>query len=36
MTKKIIQAASALNVEIHDHIIIGEKDHYSFKSNGLI
>lgn len=36
MTKQIIMAAAPLNVEIHDHVIIGANDHYSFKSNGLI
>ncbi len=36
MTNKIIEAATPLSVEIHDHIIIGARDHFSFKSHGLI
>ncbi|MFO1242103.1 MAG: DNA repair protein RadC [Rickettsiales bacterium] len=36
MTKAIVQAARALNISVHDHLIIGKKGHYSFKSNGLI
>lgn len=36
MTKAIVQAARALNISVHDHLIISKKGHYSFKSNGLI
>lgn len=36
VTKQIIEAARALNIEIHDHVIIGEKKHFSFKAKGLI
>lgn len=36
ITKQIVNAAKPLGVEVHDHLIIGAKDHYSFKSNGLI
>lgn len=36
ITKQIVQAAAPLGVEIHDHLIIARKGHFSFKSNGLI
>lgn len=36
MTQKIMQAAAPLGVVIHDHLIIGAKEHYSFASNGLL
>jgi len=37
MTKQIVQAASALGVAIHDHLIIGKGGRYtSFKTEGLL
>jgi len=36
MTKKIVDAARTVNVSVHDHVIISEHGHYSFKSFGLI
>jgi DNA repair protein RadC len=36
MTRKIIQAGEKLGVLVHDHIIIGKKDHVSFRSLQLI
>jgi DNA repair protein RadC len=36
MTKLIMQAAGPLGIQIHDHLIIGGKKHYSFASNGLL
>jgi len=36
MTSQIKRAATALGISLHDHIIIGSKDHYSFASNGLL
>lgn len=36
MTNQIVKAAGALNIRIHDHLIIGHKHHASFKSMGLI
>jgi DNA repair protein RadC len=36
MTKKIMQAGEKLGVMVHDHIIIGRKDHVSFRALGLI
>jgi DNA repair protein RadC len=36
MTRKIMLAAQPVNIQIHDHIVIGGAKHYSFKANGLI
>lgn len=36
MTKKITEAAQTVGIEVHDHVIITEHGHYSFKSFGLI
>ncbi|MEM8772794.1 MAG: DNA repair protein RadC [Pseudomonadota bacterium] len=36
MTNQIIKAAGALNIRIHDHLIIGHDDHVSFKAKGLM
>ena len=36
MTRKIVDAGQRLGVTIHDHVIVGRKGHFSFRSNGLI
>ncbi len=36
MTKKIVDAGQRLGVHVHDHVIVGRKGHFSFRSNGLI
>lgn len=36
MTQEIIRAAAALSIEVHDHIIISQSGHISFKSLGLL
>ncbi len=36
MTNQIVKAAAALNIRVHDHLIIGHKRDASFKSLGLI
>lgn len=36
ITKKIVEAAATISVTVHDHVIITETGHYSFKSFGLI
>lgn len=36
MTRDVIRAAAALDVVIHDHIIVSKNGHSSFKSLGLI
>ena len=36
MTKKIVDAGQRLGIAVHDHVIVGRKGHFSFRSNGLI
>ena len=36
ITKKIVEAAATINVTVHDHVIITDAGHYSFKSFGLL
>jgi DNA repair protein RadC len=36
MTRKIVDAGQRLGVTIHDHVVVGRKGHFSFRSNGLI
>jgi len=36
LTQAIIAATKPLELKVHDHLIIAESGHYSFKSNGLI
>lgn len=36
VTRQIVDAARPLGIEIHDHVIIGAKKHFSFKSKGLL
>lgn len=36
MTRKIVDAASQLSITVHDHIIVGRKDHASFRDLKLI
>ncbi len=36
ITHQIIDAARPLGIAVHDHLIIGAKKHFSFKSKGLI
>ena len=36
ITKLIIAAAKPLGIAVHDHVIIGPKKHFSFKSQGVI
>ena len=36
MTKEIRKATEALGIAIHDHLVIGRKDHASFRSLGLL
>jgi len=36
ITKKIKEAGNLLDIQLLDHIIISEKDYYSFADNGLI
>lgn len=36
MTNQIVKAGAALNIRVHDHLVIGHASHASFKSLGLI
>ena len=36
MTKLIVAAVRPLGIEVHDHLIIGAKKHFSFKAKGLL
>lgn len=36
LTTQIVNACSTINVTVHDHVIIGSGDYYSFKSNMLL
>ncbi|HJQ58234.1 MAG TPA: DNA repair protein RadC, partial [Vineibacter sp.] len=36
MTREVKNAAKALGVELHDHLVIGRKSHASFRSLGLL
>lgn len=36
LTDQIVAAAKPLGVRVHDHLIISDTEHFSFKSNGLI
>jgi DNA repair protein RadC len=36
MTRRVAEAAKTVGVVVHDHVVIGRRGHYSFKSNGLI
>lgn len=36
LTKKIVSALSFFDIKLLDHIIIGDKDTYSFRANGII
>jgi DNA repair protein RadC len=36
MTREVVAAARALNIAVHDHLVIGRGGHASFKSLGLL
>ena len=36
MTRDVANAAKALNISVHDHLVVGRSGHASFKSLGLI
>lgn len=36
MTKEIADAAQKLSISLHDHLIIGQQEHVSFKTLGLL
>ncbi|MGQ0741871.1 MAG: JAB domain-containing protein, partial [Alphaproteobacteria bacterium] len=36
MTREVAAAAKALNIEVHDHLVVGRGGHASFKALGLL
>jgi DNA repair protein RadC len=36
MTRAVAKAAGALNITLHDHVVIGRDGHFSFRSAGLL
>lgn len=36
MTKRVRDVARPLSIELHDHVIVGRRGYYSFKSSGLL
>lgn len=36
MTLQLLAACEAIGVTIHDHVVIGKEEEYSFKRNGLM
>ena len=36
MTKQVVQAALAMGIVVHDHVVIGHGEHASFKALGLL
>jgi DNA repair protein RadC len=36
MTREVVAAAKALNIAVHDHLVVGRGGHASFKSLGLL
>lgn len=36
ITLQIIKATAAIHVNVHDHLVISERGHYSFRANGVI
>ena len=36
MTRRVAEAAKTIGIVVHDHVVIGRRGHYSFKSHGLI
>jgi DNA repair protein RadC len=36
MTREIVEAARALRISVHDHLVVGRGGHASFKALGLL
>ncbi len=36
MTRQVVNGLAAVNITVHDHVIVGKNRHTSFKSSGLI
>jgi DNA repair protein RadC len=36
ITNQVVNAARSVGISVHDHVIISERGHYSFRANGII
>jgi DNA repair protein RadC len=36
LTRRLVQAGEVIGIQVLDHIIIGDGDHFSFRDNGMI
>lgn len=36
MTRQVRDAAAALGIALHDHLVVGRKGHVSFREKGLL
>jgi DNA repair protein RadC len=36
LTRRLVQAGEVIGIQVLDHIIIGDDDHFSFRDNGMI
>jgi DNA repair protein RadC len=36
VTQQMVHSLGVLGIDLHDHVIISQQSHYSFKANGLI
>lgn len=36
LTESLAQAAKAVGIKVHDHLVIGDGSHYSFRANGYL
>ena len=36
LTRRLVQAGDVLGIQVLDHIIIGDNEHFSFRDNGMI
>ena len=36
ITASLVEAAKSMDIEVHDHIIIGKEGYFSFRDSGLL
>lgn len=36
ITQQVVEAVKSVGIKVHDHVIISERGHYSFRANGII
>jgi DNA repair protein RadC len=36
LTRRLVQAGEVIGIQVLDHIIIGDNEHFSFRDNGMI